>query len=175
MTPVPERSNPVRCRKTILFWFIPLLFGSLAFAQSGDWQAVKNLPVGTRIAVRYNHGFVRDTCSFLRATEDQLICARQARGRPRVLIVLHVPNEVVYERNRVREVRLQPGEAVGTANVLIGGAIGAGVGAGVGATANNGTLTRGGSALVAGTVGAVIGGCIGHVFPPIRGRVIYRK
>ncbi|MBZ5653981.1 MAG: hypothetical protein LAO56_01745 [Acidobacteriia bacterium] len=162
--------------KSIVFWFAPLLLTSLSLAQKGDWQAVKDLPPGTRISILAGHAFIRDTCFFLTATDDQLVCGRTLHGHPRIGIVFPIPNEAVYERSRVREVRLEHGEAVDALNPLIGGAIGAGVGVGIGAAApNNGGLTRGGAALVTGTVGAVAGSVLGGVFPVVRGKVVYRR
>jgi hypothetical protein len=165
----------MRHTKAIFFLSAVALLASIAPAQTGDWQAVKSLPPGTRISVRDGHSFTRDTCFFLSATDDQLVCGRALRGHPRIGIILPIPNQAVYERSRVREVRLKHGETVDAVNVLIGGAIGAGIGAGFGATANNGTLTRGGSALVVGTAGAVAGGVLARFFPVLRGKVIFRR
>jgi len=155
-------------KKTIPFLLASLLLASIAVAQTGDWQAVKNLRPGTRISVRSGHLFIRNTCFFLSATDDRLVCERAVHARRRMII----PPEAVYERSRVREVRLEHGEA---ANTMAGAGIGAGVGAALGASANNGTLTRGGGALLLGGLGALIGGSFGSEFPIIHGKVVYRR
>jgi hypothetical protein len=152
--------------KAIFFLSAVVLLASTAPAQTGDWQAVKNLPPGTRISVKTGH-FFANTCFFVSATDDQLVCERRRR-----MIIPPVPPEAVYERSRVREVRLEHSEA---ANTLAGAGIGAGIGAAVGASSNNGTLTRGGGALLLGGIGALIGGSFGSQFPVIHGMVVYRR
>lgn len=161
----------MRHTKVIFFLSAVLLLASAAPAQTGDWQAVKNLPPGTRISVRSNHLFVRNTCFFLSATDDQLVCERALHSRRR-MIIPPIPPEAVYQRSRVREVRLEHGE---DANMLAGAGIGAGVGAALGAGVNNGTLTRGGGALLLGSLGALIGGSFGREFPVIHGKIVYRR
>ena len=161
----------MRHTKAIFFLSAVLLLASTAPAQTGDWQAVRNLPPGTRISVRSNHLFVRNTCFFLSATDDQLVCERALHSRRR-MIIPPIPPEAVYQRSRVREVRLEHGE---DANMLAGAGIGAGVGAALGAGVNNGTLTRGGGALLLGSLGALIGGSFGREFPVIHGKIVYRR
>jgi hypothetical protein len=158
-------------KKTILFLLAPVLLAASALAQTGDWQAVKNLPPGTRISVRSDHLFIRNTCFFLSATDDQLVCERAVRARRRMIIPA-IPPEAVYERSKVREVRLAHSEA---ANTMAGAGIGAGIGAALGASSNNGTLTRGGGALLIGGIGALVGGSFGREFPVIHGKVVYRR
>lgn len=154
----------MRHTKHIPFRLAPLLLtATSALAQTGDWQAVKNLPPGTRISVR-PHRLFRDTCFFLSATDDQLVCGRLLHRHPRIMIVLPIPNEVVHERKRVREVRLEHG---GTVNSLAG----AGIGTALTAGANNGTVPR----LTLGVLGAVFGASLGSEFPIIHGKVIYRR
>jgi hypothetical protein len=70
--------------KTIPFLLAPLLLAVCALAQTRDWQAVKNLQPGTRISVRSDHLFIRNTCFFLSATDDQLVCERAVHGRRRI-------------------------------------------------------------------------------------------
>ena len=161
----------MRYKRAIQFLWVPLLLASNVWAQAGDWQAVKNLTPGTRISVRADHAFGRNTCFFLSATDDQLACERIRHARPR-LIIPPVPSRAVYERSRVREVRLEHSEA---ANLMAGAGIGAGVGAAVGATANNGTVTRGGGAILLGAIGALVGGSMASEFPVIHGKVVYRR
>ncbi|HEX9112296.1 MAG TPA: hypothetical protein VF845_12520 [Terriglobales bacterium] len=158
-------------KKTIPFLLAPLLLAASALAQTGDWQAVKDLQPGTRISVRSDHLFIHNTCFFLSATDDQLVCERAVHSRRRMLIP-PLPPEAIYERSRVREVRLEHSEG---ANTMAGAGIGAGIGAALGASTNNGTLTRGGGALLLGGIGALVGGSFGSEFPVIHGKVVYRR
>jgi uncharacterized protein YcfJ len=161
----------MRHTKTIPFLLAALLLASSALAQTGDWQAVKKLPPGTKISVRAGHLFIRNTCFFLSATDDQLVCERAVHARRR-MIVPPIPPDAVYERSKIREVRLEHSD---TANTLAGAGIGAGIGAALGASSNNGTLTRGGGALLIGALGALVGGSFGREFPVIHGKVVYRR
>jgi hypothetical protein len=145
---------------------LPLL-ASMALAQARDWQAVKDLQTGAKISVRGASPF-HNLCIFESATDEQLICEHILRG-PRGAFV---PRERVYERKRIREVRLEHSDA---ANIATGAAIGGGIGAALGASAGNGTLTRGGGALLLGTGGAIVGGLFGRDFPVVHGKVIYRR
>jgi hypothetical protein len=158
-------------KKTIPFLLAPLLLASIAVAQTGDWQAVKDLPPGTGISIRSDHLFIRNMCFFLSATDDQLVCERAVHSRRR-MIIPPIPSEAVYGRSKVREVRLEHSEA---ATTMAGASVGAGIGAALGASTNNGTLTRGGGALLLGGIGALVGGSFGSEFSVMHGRVIYRR
>jgi hypothetical protein len=105
-------------------------------------------------------------CIFERATDEQLVCEHILHGPRRAFI----PLERVYERNKIREVRLEHTDG---ANMATGAAIGGGVGAAIGASSGNGSLTRGGTALLLGTGGAIIGGFFGRDFPVTHGKVVY--
>jgi hypothetical protein len=143
-----------------------LLLASIAVAQTGDWQAVKDLRPGTKISVQYGH--FHNLCIFEQATDEQLACDHVFHG-PRGAFT---PLERVYERNKIREVRLEHSDA---ANIATGAAIGGGIGAAVGAGNGNGALTRGGGALLLGGIGALIGGTFGRDFPVTHGKVVYRR
>jgi hypothetical protein len=140
----------------------------MAFAQTGNWQAVKQLEPGTKISLQSDHLWLHSTCYFQRATDDQLFCERILRGVSRVLI----PPDAVYERKKIREVRLEHSDR---SNAATGAVIGGGIGATLGATRGNGTLTPEGGALLLGTTGALIGGAFGRDFPIFHGKVIYRR
>ena len=161
----------MRHKKTIPLLLAPLLLAAGALAQTGNWQAVQDLQPGTRISVRANHSFGRNPCFFLSANDEQLVCERVLHSRRR-MIISPIPPEAVYQRSRVREVRLEHSEA---ANTMAGAGIGAGVGAALGASVNNGTVTRGGGALLLGGLGALVGGSFGREFPIIHGKVVYRR
>ncbi len=143
-----------------------LVLASIAVAQTGDWQAVKDLRPGTKISVQYGH--FHNLCIFEQATDEQLACDHVFHG-PRGAFT---PLERVYERNKIREVRLEHSDR---ANMATGAAIGGGVGAAIGASSGNGGLTRGGTALLLGTGGAIIGGFFGRDFPVMHGKVVYRR
>jgi hypothetical protein len=155
--------KPIRA----IFFLSALLLATAATAQTGDWEAVRNLPPGTRISVRDGHPF-HNLCIFQRATDDQLFCERILHGLSRGMI----PPEAVYPRDKVRDVRLEHSDA---ANVATGAAIGGGIGAAIGASAHSPSLTRPGGALLLGTGGAIIGGFFGRDFPITHGKVIYRR
>ena len=104
---------------------------------------------------------------FEAATDDALICERIPHGLIRV-----GPSEVRFDRRSTREVRLEHND---TANRLTAAAIGTGAGAALGASNNSGSLTRGGSALLLGGIGAIVGGFVGEEFHPLPGRVIYQR
>jgi hypothetical protein len=144
-----------------------LLLASIARAQTGSWQAVKDLQPGTRISVQGASRF-HSPCIFEQATDEQLVCEYILHGPRRAFI----PSQRVYERKKIREVRLEHSDA---ANMATGAAIGGGLGAAVGATAGNGTLTRGGGALLLGGIGALVGGTFGRDFPITHGKVVYRR
>lgn len=144
-----------------------LLLSSTTFAHSGDWQAVTDLPPGIEISVRLEHS-PNIPCTFEHADEKELICEHVTYG-PRGATA---SREFVYDRKRIREVRLERGENTnGATGVLIGGATGAAFGAAVG----NGAPARVGGALFFGGLGAVFGGSIGRRFRPIQGNIIYRR
>jgi hypothetical protein len=145
----------------------PLLLAAVAPAQTGDWQIVQHLQPGTKISVRIAGPF-HNLCVFEHATDEQLVCEHVMHG-PRGALF---SSERVYPRKMVREVRLEHSDA---ANIATGAAIGGGIGAAAGASVNNGTLTRGGGAILLGGVGALIGGAFGRDFPVTHGKVIYRR
>jgi hypothetical protein len=138
-------------------------------AQQGDWQVVKNLPPGAVISVRYEHFPIHIRCIFQNATDDRLDCARILHS-PRVT---PVGPELSYERNKIREVRLEHSD---TSNTLFGAAIGAAVGGALGAARSGDThaQARVVSGLIVGVGAAMIGGFLGREFPARQGKVIYR-
>jgi hypothetical protein len=150
--------------KPISLVFALFLLTSMASAQTGDWQAVRSLQPGTKISV-YSASLFHNLCIFERATDEQLVCEHIMHG-PRGLIV---PSEYVYERKRIREVRLEHSDA---ANMATGAAIGGGVGAAIGASKGS---DREGGALLIGGIGALVGGAFGRDFPIIHGKVIYHR
>ncbi len=138
-----------------------LLFGSSAQAQNGDWQAVENLKPGTRLTVKARHNIL---CIFQSATDDELVC--------KPLRFLHLgPGESRFDRQSVREIRLEPNLAK---HMWVGAGIGAGAGAIAGAT--TGSPPRGGRIIVLTLAGAAAGSILGGILSiPLRGKLIYRR
>ena len=142
-----------------------LLFASSAEAQTGDWRAVKNLRYGSTISVEAER---RVRCILRGVTDDQLVCERIQRGLIRIF-----PSEITFDRRNVREVRLEHSD---DANAAAGAAIGAGAGAALGSVkTRNGSLTRGGGALLVGTIGGLIGWFFGRDFHVLHGKIIYKR
>jgi hypothetical protein len=152
-----------RKRQIISTMVVALFFGFTAQAQTGDWQAIENLKPGTRISVKARH---RVRCVFQRASQDELACERFDR------LFRTLPSKIVFDRQSVREVRL---ERSNEANAAVGAAIGAGAGAAAGASSGNGTLTRGGGALLLGCIGAIVGWFFGANFHILHGKTIYKR
>lgn len=152
-----------------------------ASARKRSWETVEKLPPGTSISVKSD--WLRTQCTFLRATDDELVCQpvppMQPVYRPWPLSPIPIPyppapppDLAVFRRQDIIEVRLE--HSVPT-NVLTGVAIGAGAGAGLGAANGSGTLTRGGSALLGGLIGGLVGGVIGRNSPLFHRGVIYKR
>ena len=141
-----------------------LLLASNAQAQTGDWQAVKNLRPGTRISVKTQH---RYPCFFASATEDELVCNGPDR-------LLRLPPRMTFSRGEIREIRMGPNQAKDAW-------IGAGIGTGAGAIAA-GTGSRdypGFHAFIGGLAGAGVGALVGATVPIFQeifhhGKIIYK-
>ena len=151
----------MRITRNILFVFVALLLAAAAHGQSGDWESVKQLPPGANISVKARHAF-RTQCVFRGATDDRLVCELRTPFLPMLKL----------RRAEIREVRLERSDS---ANMATGAAIGAGAGAILGASTGNGSLTRGGGALLLGGVGGIAGGFFGRDFPIVHGKIIYRR
>ncbi|HEV2488411.1 MAG TPA: hypothetical protein VGT03_01270 [Candidatus Acidoferrales bacterium] len=161
-----------------------LLFEFLAPAASAhkrSWEAVEKLPPGTSISVKSD--WLRTQCTFVSATDDQLVCQPVPPMQPlygpwpRTPFPVPYPpapppDLAIYRREDIREVRLEHSVPV---NVLTGLGIGAGVGAGLGASNDSGTLTRGGGALLGGLIGGLVGGVIARNAPLFHRGVVYKR
>ena len=140
-----------------------LIFAASAQAQTGNWQAVMNLPPGAYLAVKTDYQFA---CIFRSATDDELICGRTGpRG---------ASSELRIDRRTVREVRF---EHLDHGNPLIGAAIGGGIGvaAGIRAGAAGGARSSAGLALIFGTAIGGFGALIAYATPIFHRKVIYRQ
>ena len=173
----------MRKLRTITSLFLFAGFLTVAQAQKpspkGDWKAVENLNGGAAISVKTNSAHL--LCYFERATADVLFCEPWAPGLlrtpppypsryPYPYPSPSLPEEYVFKRETVREVRLEHSQAT---DQLIGVGIGGAIGAGVGAARFD--SARGGGALISGLVGMAIGGAIGRVHPLFHRNVIYRR
>jgi hypothetical protein len=151
----------MKTTRSIPFLIALLLFASVSSAQTADWRAVRRLNGGTPISVKLK---LRIQCDFSYATETELVCEPRLQGRiPR--------GAMTFRRGAIRQVRIERVEA----STAAGAAIGGGAGAAVGASSNNGSLTRGGGALLIGGIGAIVGGVVGKGFPFLHGEVVYQK
>ena len=111
--------NPHNTASRILSLIVaPLIFVSCVQAQTGDWQAVKNLPSGIPVTVKAKR---RQHCIFQYATDDKLVCTARRRSR-------HLT--FAFPRAEVRQVRTPPGPGWEK-----GGLVGAEIGAATVATA----------------------------------------
>jgi hypothetical protein len=153
-----------RSRQIISSLFVVLLLGWNAQAQTGDWQAVENLKLGTHVIVKAQH---RYACSVEGTTEEQLVCeVRQPRSFRTTTLTI--------PRAEIHEVRTLPNQSKDAW-------IGAGIGAGAGAVtaASTSRTARGANAffgaLGGAGVGALVGGMVA-VFQVIfqRGKLIYK-
>ena len=144
---------------------VVLLFGSNAQAQTGDWQAVENLKLGTRVIVKAQH---RYACSVEGTTEEQLVCEVH-QPRSFRTTTLTIP------RAEIREVRTLPNQSKDAW-------IGAGIGAGAGAVtaASTSRTSRGANAFFGALAGGLVGGIVGMTVPVFQlifqhGKIIYKR
>lgn len=171
----------MRKQRIISLLLFLVFLGPAASARKRSWEVVEKLPPGTSISVKSD--WLRTQCTFVSATDDQLVCQpippMQSAYRPWPPGPFPIPyppapppDPAVFRRKDVIEVRLEHSVAV---NVLTGVGIGAGVGAGLGAANGNGTLTRGGSALLGGLILGLVGGVVGRNAPIFHRGVIFKR
>ena len=140
-------------RKLSAFILGALLCTGFAQAQTDEWNDVKTLPAGSKIAIRAQRGKV---CVFDSADDKTLACHKHS-------------HQVFYDRRDIREIR------VVRKNHWSGGAK---FGAMAGATlsvvpfADSSTSSW---AIVSVLGGAAIGALAGYEFTKGRGSVIYRR
>src|SRR5437870_13133404 len=85
----------MRHKRMIHCMFALLIAASSAQAQTGDWQAVKNLKPGSQVIVKAQRGY---SCSVEGANDDQLVCEVQEHRSLRT-------STLTIPRAEVREVR----------------------------------------------------------------------
>lgn len=139
-----------------------LILGSSLWADTGDWQAVQNLTIGTLISVKTSR---RYPCLFDSATQDDLIC------KPPDHRLLGLPRTMTFPRRDIREVRIERNQGK---DAWIGAGMGAGAGAAIGASKSSNS--RGIGAFIGALGGALIGGVTGGLVSTFRhGKIIYRR
>jgi hypothetical protein len=152
---------------------------SAGVARKGSWTTIENLPQGTLLQVKSaladgNTQTVK--CQFLSAEETELTCQPWSRPRPSWYPTRSYPDQYVFPRARVVEVRIENEDAQRGASTIIGTLAGATVGGVVGYNCcNQNGNTRPGGAIGFSLIGAVVGGVAGHAMPFVRGQLIYRR
>jgi hypothetical protein len=136
-----------------------LLLSVSAVAQSGDWQAVRQLPQGTRLKIKLERGRTFGHCDFMGATDEMLRCEYPG---PQY-------SSVQYRRGNIKAVYLvHNARAIGLGLGLVSGIA-------IGASTDHGpAATREGFA----AIDAVILGGVGYFFgmvadPYLHGRAVY--
>ena len=155
----------MRHKRMIHCMFALLIAASSAQAQTGDWQAVKNLKPGSQVIVKAQRGY---SCSVEGANDDQLVCEVQEHRSLRT-------STLTIPRAEVREVRVLPNQAK---DAWIGAGIGAGVGAIVAGSASR--ASPGANAFFGALGGAGLGALVGAMVPLFqfifqRGKIIYKR
>lgn len=153
-------------RRCVSILILGTFFFSEGFAQAGNWQRVRNLPLGeplvltTRAGERFHGGLVR-------ATEDSVSIDSDERAFPgRRKRLRDVP------RSDVREIRRYRPGASTLAVTGIGAGVGAGLGAGIDAAARS-NEDRGLATALFTVLGGALGWAIGRHSTLIKGERIY--
>ncbi len=133
--------------------------------QTGNWQRVENLPLGTRVSL-LTRPPVRITCILVRVTDDQLACDPIHHSLIRL-----GPGVFTFDRRLVREVRLSNGAT----KVAVGAAVGGGFGAVLGAARDTCKGCRGIEIVLGALVFGVIGAGVGKIFPFFHGKLVYKR
>ena len=149
----------MRFRSVICSLLAAGLLISSSQAQTGDWQAVQDIPVGSYISVKSYPRSAR--CFFVNATDWELFC--EQRGL-----------RIDFHRQNIRQVRLEHPNKNALLGVLIGTGLGAGVAAAVTRNSND-AETRVADPIIFGILGAVVSGVLMHRISPVPGNIVYRK
>jgi hypothetical protein len=151
----------MKTTRLIPLLIVLLLLAAVSSGQTADWSAVEQLNRGTPISVKLK---LRLQCDFSYATETELVCEPRLQGRiPR--------GPIAFRRGAIRQVRIERVEA----STVAGAVIGAGAGAAVGASSGNGSLTRGGGALLLGESAGSLEGSSKKDFPSCTARSYTRN
>lgn len=137
------------------FLLSAFLFLSNCQAQTGDWQAVQDIPPGSLISVKTQFGTTR--CAFQVAGDAELYC-----------------DAGTFHRQSIRRVRLERPNV----SAALGAVIGAGIGVGVGVAATNNSRdaeTRVYDPAGLAILGGIVCGVIMHRIPVVHGKVVYQR
>ena len=147
--------------------------------RKGSWQIVENLPRGTLLSVKsaLTDGSTQTVkCVFHSADDAQLECGHWTRPRPFVVYPPRSEDEYVFPREQVLQVRIENEDAQTSASTMAGALAGATLGGIVGYNCCGATGgARSAGAVGLGLLGAVVLGTVGHVFPFVKGKVIYEQ
>ena len=141
-------------------FFTLILLGSMAVAQSGDWQELQTIPAGTNVMVTLKNNKTLGHCTIDEVTDDSLSCYFKGVG------------DRQFSREQIRGVYLAH------RSKLIGFVLGAGYGALLGGTSDSPAVDfgRGANAVVAallvGAIGSAVSGSLG---PFVHGKAVYRS
>ncbi len=152
---------------------------SAGVARKGSWTTIENLPQGTLLQVKSalaNGNTQTVNCQFLSAEDTALVCQPWSRPRPFWYPTRSYPDQYVFSRARVVEVRIENEDAQRGASTIIGTLAGGVVGGVLGYNCcNQNGNTRPGGAIGFSLIGALVGGVAGHAMPFVRGLLIYRR
>lgn len=149
--------------------------------RKGGWETVENLPRGTLITVKLElSGSSRETVHCLVHAVDatQVVCGHYARERayPYPVYTPANPDRYVFPREEVVQVRIENEEWQTSQSSLAGAFTGATLGGIVGFNCcGNKGAERPAAAFGLSLVGALVGDVAGHVFPMMKGHVIYER
>jgi len=145
----------------------------------GAWELIENLPRGTLLSVKSTlaDGTTQTVkCVLHSADEAELQCGHWTRPRPYWVYPPRSSDEYVFPRDQVVRVRLENEDAQTTESTLLGAMAGATLGGVIGYNCCNATSgTRAGGAIGLGLIGAAVVGAAAHVFPFVKGRLIYER
>lgn len=155
--------------------------GAVPVPRKGSWEIVENLPRGTLVTVKAalsDKGTETVRCLFHSADEQELVCGHYVRERPGPYPVFTPanPNRYVFPREQVVRVRIENEDWQNSQSSLVGAFAGATLGGIVGFNCCGAKgAQRPAAAFGLSLAGALVGGTVGHVFPMVRGHVIYEQ
>ena len=150
--------------------------------RKGSWQTVENVPRGTLVVVKTAlsaRNIETVHCVLHSADEAELLCGHWSAPRPYPFPQYSPanPGRYVFPREQIVEVRIErEGDEVAQSSLAgaIAGAAAGGV-AGYNCCGASGSQQRSAAAFGLSLAGALVGGMVGHVFPMVRGHLIYKQ